>query len=223
MNRIPFPDMKRPLIAILRGIRPDEIESVVGALIENGLTAIEIPLNSPDPFKSIEIAAKMAPAEVLIGAGTVLTVEAVNSLNAAGGKLLDGHPVMGARQFQNSGVPFARIAHGGSNLFEFDQRAIEIFRMQKQHRLAMRPGPRRAVAQHPGAAGFQRFRGSEDVGHLEADVMHAAGRVLVEESGNGGGVAQGFEQFHLGIAGIDEDHGDTMLGEGLRLADMGAE
>ncbi|MGO7287271.1 2-dehydro-3-deoxy-6-phosphogalactonate aldolase, partial [Rhizobium ruizarguesonis] len=38
MNRIPFPDMKRPLIAILRGIRPDETESVVGALIENGLT-----------------------------------------------------------------------------------------------------------------------------------------------------------------------------------------
>lgn len=61
MNRIPFPDMKHPLIAILRGIRPDETESVVGALIDNGLTAIEIPLNSPEPFKSIEIAAKMRP------------------------------------------------------------------------------------------------------------------------------------------------------------------
>ncbi len=62
MNRIPFPSMKRPLIAILRGIKPEETEGVVGALIENGLTAIEIPLNSPEPFKSIEIAAKMAPA-----------------------------------------------------------------------------------------------------------------------------------------------------------------
>ncbi|TCL75834.1 2-dehydro-3-deoxy-6-phosphogalactonate aldolase [Rhizobium sp. BK251] len=88
MTRIPFPSMKRPLIAILRGIKPEETESIVGTLIENGLTAIEIPLNSPDPFRSIEIAAKMAPPECLIGAGTVLTVEDVDRLDAAGGKLL---------------------------------------------------------------------------------------------------------------------------------------
>ncbi|TCU19023.1 2-keto-3-deoxy-phosphogalactonate aldolase [Rhizobium sullae] len=88
INRIPFPSMKRPLIAILRGIKPEETESVVGALIENGLTAIEIPLNSPEAFKSIEIAAKMAPPGCLIGAGTVLTVDAVDSLHNAGGKLL---------------------------------------------------------------------------------------------------------------------------------------
>ncbi|WP_337266605.1 2-dehydro-3-deoxy-6-phosphogalactonate aldolase [Oryzifoliimicrobium ureilyticus] len=88
MNRIPFPPIARPLIAILRGIRPEEVEPIVGTLIEAGLTAIEIPLNSPEPFRSIEIAAKMAPADCLIGAGTVLTVEAVDSLHAAGGKLL---------------------------------------------------------------------------------------------------------------------------------------
>jgi 2-dehydro-3-deoxyphosphogalactonate aldolase len=88
MNRIPFPPIKRPLIAILRGITPEEIEGAVAALIENGITAIEIPLNSPDPFRSIEIAAKMAPADCLIGAGTVLTVENVDRLDAAGGRLL---------------------------------------------------------------------------------------------------------------------------------------
>ncbi|KAA0699660.1 2-dehydro-3-deoxy-6-phosphogalactonate aldolase [Neorhizobium sp. P12A] len=88
MNRVPFPSMKRPLIAILRGIKPEEIEATVGGLIENGLTAIEIPLNSPDAFRSIEIAAKMAPADCLIGAGTVLTVEDVDRLDAAGGRLL---------------------------------------------------------------------------------------------------------------------------------------
>lgn len=88
MNRIPFPDMKYPLIAILRGLKPTETEGVVGALIEAGLRAIEIPLNSPDPFRSIEIAAKMAPADCLIGAGTVLTVENVDRLDAAGGRLL---------------------------------------------------------------------------------------------------------------------------------------
>jgi len=88
MTRIPFPPMKRPLIAILRGIKPEEAKAIVGGLIEAGLTAIEIPLNSPDAFRSIEMAAKMAPADCLIGAGTVLDVENVDRLDAAGGKLL---------------------------------------------------------------------------------------------------------------------------------------
>ncbi|WFU02596.1 2-dehydro-3-deoxy-6-phosphogalactonate aldolase [Rhizobium sp. CB3171] len=87
-TRIPFPAMKRPLIAILRGIKPEETADIVGALIDAGLTAIEIPLNSPEPFRSIEIAAKVAPADCLIGAGTVLTAEDVDRLDAAGGKLL---------------------------------------------------------------------------------------------------------------------------------------
>ena len=86
--RIPFPSIKYPLIAILRGLKPEETEGVVGALIETGFRAIEIPLNSPDPFRSIEIAAKMAPADCLIGAGTVLSVEDVESLDTAGGKLM---------------------------------------------------------------------------------------------------------------------------------------
>ena len=86
--RIPFPDMKYPLVAILRGIKPEETEGVVGALLESGLRAIEIPLNSPDPFRSIEIAAKLAPADALIGAGTVLTVDDVARLDSVGGKLM---------------------------------------------------------------------------------------------------------------------------------------
>ncbi|CAD7048273.1 2-dehydro-3-deoxy-6-phosphogalactonate aldolase [Pseudorhizobium endolithicum] len=88
MNRIPFPDMAYPLVAILRGLKPEETEAVVGSLIEAGFTAIEIPLNSPDPFRSIEIAAKLAPAHCLIGAGTVLTVEDVERLDGAGGRLM---------------------------------------------------------------------------------------------------------------------------------------
>jgi len=85
---VPFPDMKYPLVAILRGIRPEETEGVVVALLESGLSAIEIPLNSPDAFRSIEIAAKLAPADALIGAGTVLTVDDVTRLDSAGGKLM---------------------------------------------------------------------------------------------------------------------------------------
>jgi 2-dehydro-3-deoxyphosphogalactonate aldolase len=88
MAHIPFPTMKYPLIAILRGLKPAETQGVVGALIEAGFTAIEIPLNSPDPFRSIEMAVKMAPAGCLIGAGTVLTTEQVEQLDGVGGKLM---------------------------------------------------------------------------------------------------------------------------------------
>jgi len=88
MNTIPFPAMKRPLIAILRGLKPEEAEGVVSVLIEHGMTAIEIPLNSPDPFRSIEIAVKMAPREILVGAGTVLTAKAVERLHDVGGRLM---------------------------------------------------------------------------------------------------------------------------------------
>lgn len=85
---VPFPAMKRPLVAILRGVKPDEVEAIVGVLIAAGFTAIEIPLNSPDPLRSIEIAAKRAPADILIGAGTVLTAADVDRLHDAGGRLM---------------------------------------------------------------------------------------------------------------------------------------
>ena len=86
-TRIPFPAMKYPLVAILRGLKPEETAATIAALLEAGLRAIEIPLNSPEPFKSIEIAAKMAPDDALIGAGTVLTVGDVDRLDQAGGRL----------------------------------------------------------------------------------------------------------------------------------------
>ncbi|MEM6666668.1 MAG: 2-dehydro-3-deoxy-6-phosphogalactonate aldolase [Pseudomonadota bacterium] len=84
----PFPSLKRDLVAILRGLHPEEAEATVALLMDAGFEAIEIPLNSPDPFRSIEIAAKRAPEDVLIGAGTVLTPQDVISLHDAGGRLL---------------------------------------------------------------------------------------------------------------------------------------
>ena len=88
MNPVPFPAMKRQLIAILRGVTPEEAAGVVSVLIDHGLTAIEIPLNSPDPFRSIEIAVKKAPRGILVGAGTVLTTQDVERLHDAGGRLM---------------------------------------------------------------------------------------------------------------------------------------
>jgi 2-dehydro-3-deoxyphosphogalactonate aldolase len=80
--------MKRPLVAILRGVRPEEAEDIVSVLIDSGMTAIEVPLNSPDPFRSIEIAVKRASAGILVGAGTVLRPEDVTRLHDVGGRLM---------------------------------------------------------------------------------------------------------------------------------------
>ena len=88
MTHVPWPGMRRSLVAILRGIRSDEIEAAVAVLAEAGFTAIEIPLNSPDPFRSIETAARVAPRGCLIGAGTVLEPEEVDRLNDVGGRLV---------------------------------------------------------------------------------------------------------------------------------------
>jgi 2-dehydro-3-deoxyphosphogalactonate aldolase len=85
---MPWPHLKRSLVAILRGIRPEEAEPIVSALIDAGFEAIEIPLNSPDPFASIEMAAKLAPPGCLIGAGTVLDADQVDRLAGAGGRLM---------------------------------------------------------------------------------------------------------------------------------------
>ncbi|MGA7438737.1 MAG: 2-dehydro-3-deoxy-6-phosphogalactonate aldolase [Luteibacter sp.] len=77
-----------PLIAILRGITPDDIVAHVEALIEAGFDAIEVPLNSPDWQRSIPMAAQTAGSRALVGAGTVLTPEDVNRVADLGGHLL---------------------------------------------------------------------------------------------------------------------------------------
>ena len=79
---------KLPLIAILRGIRPDEVLEHVGALIDAGFDAIEVPLNSPDWQQSIRLAVAEYGSRALIGAGTVLQADDVDVLAALGGRLL---------------------------------------------------------------------------------------------------------------------------------------
>jgi 2-dehydro-3-deoxyphosphogalactonate aldolase len=76
-----------PIVAILRGVMPAKVEGVAGALVVAGIRAIEVPLNSPDPFKSIEALAKKFP-DCLTGAGTVLSIADVNRVADAGGKLM---------------------------------------------------------------------------------------------------------------------------------------
>ena len=75
------------LIAILRGITTAEVEAVGQALVDAGIRVAEIPLNSPDPFASIEKMATAFKGKLVVGAGTVLSVQDVNLLKAHGGQI----------------------------------------------------------------------------------------------------------------------------------------
>ncbi len=77
-----------PLVAILRGIRPESVVATGHALIEAGITIIEVPLNSPEPYESIELLAREFGDKALIGAGTVLTAEQATQVINVGGKLV---------------------------------------------------------------------------------------------------------------------------------------
>lgn len=76
------------LIAILRGLRPEEAVDIVGVLIDAGIRLIEVPLNSPDPFISIEKIATQFGEQAVIGAGTVLKVDDCQRVADAGGRLV---------------------------------------------------------------------------------------------------------------------------------------
>ena len=80
--------MTRNIVAILRGLDPENALSVGQALIDAGIKKIEVPLNSPEPFDSISRLAKAFGDQALIGAGTVLTVEDVAKVAQAGGRLI---------------------------------------------------------------------------------------------------------------------------------------
>lgn len=89
MNTKPvWPSLQRSLVAIIRGIRNEEVESILTVLLEEGFEVIEIPLNSPQPWDSIGQAVKLFGDKALIGAGTVLTVDDVAKLTDFGGRIM---------------------------------------------------------------------------------------------------------------------------------------
>jgi len=77
-----------PLIAILRGVRPDEVVAIGEELVAAGFTLIEVPMNSPDPLDSVARLAATFGDRAMIGAGTVLTVDQVAAMRDAGGRMV---------------------------------------------------------------------------------------------------------------------------------------
>lgn len=89
----PMPTLRRyldslPLIAVLRGITPEEIPDVGDALTSNGFRVLEVPLNSPRAMESIRLLAERWGADCLVGAGTVIAVDDVARVRAAGGQVI---------------------------------------------------------------------------------------------------------------------------------------
>jgi 2-dehydro-3-deoxyphosphogalactonate aldolase len=79
---------KMPLVAILRGLEPENAQAIGEALFESGFRSLEVPLNRPGALQCIEILTRLLPADVLVGGGTMLCVADVESVYSAGGRLM---------------------------------------------------------------------------------------------------------------------------------------
>jgi 2-dehydro-3-deoxyphosphogalactonate aldolase len=121
--------MSREIIAILRGIQPQEALEIGHALIDTGITTIEVPLNSPEPLKSIGLMAEALGDVAAIGAGTVLTTQDVADVASAGGTLIvspdcntaviDATKAAGLASYPGVATPtecFAALRHGADGL-----------------------------------------------------------------------------------------------------------
>ncbi len=125
-----------PLIAILRGLRPEEAVPIGEALVQAGIAILEVPLNSPDPVESIRRLAARFGASALVGAGTVMTEAQVAEVAAAGGRLLvtphadaglvraaKAHGMLAAPGFFTPAEAFALLAAGADALKLFPAEA----------------------------------------------------------------------------------------------------
>lgn len=135
-----------PLVAILRGITPQEARAVGDVLADAGFTLIEVPLNSPDPYESIRLLSQSLSGRAMIGAGTVLTSDEVRCVSQAGGVLsvspnVDPATIGAAVEAGMISIPgyftaseaFAALSAGASalKLFPADGAAPEMLRAQR--------------------------------------------------------------------------------------------
>ncbi len=128
---------RSPVIAILRGVTPDEVFEIGAALADAGIAIIEVPLNSPEPMRSIGRLAQRFGDRCLIGAGTVMSPDDVAAVAGVGGKLIvmphsDPDVIAAARRAGLACIPgvatptegFAALAAGASALKLFPGEAL---------------------------------------------------------------------------------------------------
>jgi len=137
MNRLAELLGELPLIAILRGVAPGEVEAIGEALVAEGFRGLEVPLNSPEPMESIRRLARRFGKEALVGAGTVLDPADIGRVAAAGGRLIvmpHGDPQV-LREAKRRGLvcipgvatpseAFAALARGADALKLFPREAL---------------------------------------------------------------------------------------------------
>ncbi len=166
-----------PLIAILRGVKPDEVLAIGEALERQGIAIVEVPLNSPQPVESIARLAREFGERLLIGAGTVMTTAQVAEIARAGGRLVvtphaDAMVMRAAKETGLLAVPgfftpteaFAMLAEGADALKLFPAEAaspavLRALRAVLPARTVVLPvggidASNMAVWQAAGAAGF---------------------------------------------------------------------
>ncbi|MAZ86705.1 MAG: 2-dehydro-3-deoxy-6-phosphogalactonate aldolase [Cellvibrionaceae bacterium] len=126
-----------PLVAILRGVRPDEVCAIGHELVDAGFDIIEVPLNSQDAFRSIELLSNQFGNQVTCGAGTVTSTQQVHDVSQAGGKIIvspntDIDVISTSKQLDMISLPgcmtpseaFHAIAAGADGLKFFPAEAI---------------------------------------------------------------------------------------------------
>jgi 2-dehydro-3-deoxyphosphogalactonate aldolase len=138
----PFLD-RCPLIAILRGVRPDEVIPICAALEAAGIAIVEVPLNSPQPFDSIRLLAENFGDRLLIGAGTVMTPAQVEEVAGVGGRLIvtphaDPEIVRAAKRLRMATAPGFFTPAEAFSLLGAGADAIKLFPAEGSNPAALR-------------------------------------------------------------------------------------
>lgn len=177
-----------PLIAILRGVTPDEVEAVGEALVTAGFLIIEVPLNSPDPLESISRLARRLAGHAVIGAGTVLSVDQAKAVGGAGGTLIiapNANPAVIAAAVARGHVAVPGIATPTEALLALDAgaAALKLFPAEaaspavlKAMRAILPSGTRVLPVGGINAEAMAKWRGAGAAGFGLGGALYAPGR-----------------------------------------------
>ena len=184
-----------PLVAILRGLSPEEAVPVGEALVEAGIHILEVPLNSPDPLTSIGRLAKALEGRAIVGAGTVLTPERVDAVADAGGAIvvspnMDATVVRRTRDRGLVSLPgcftpteaFAALAAGAHAIKLFPGELVSV---QATRALAavLPPRTRMLVVGGVSADGLKDWRGSPVNGFGIGSALYKPGMTVDDVAG----------------------------------------